>query len=208
MCSSRRRRSSRAASISTTCSDPASPTTSPPRCGRSAGVCRTRQGSVAAREAARDLRNPRARPRRSGADRHRRLRLARSISRPIAALVEGVDRWPPARWTWNWPKRRAPQSSARSNGVSTRCALDLREPPHDAVAHRCRHRAARAPAQHDPLTGCRTVGHSRAARGERRRVETRRRPRALCFIDLDRFKIVNDTAATRPATNCCAALRG
>ncbi len=50
-------------------------------------------------------------------------------------------------------------------------------------------------ANHDPLTGLpNRAAFDRTLIDARRRAETERRTHALCFIDLDRFKPVNDTA--------------
>jgi diguanylate cyclase (GGDEF)-like protein/PAS domain S-box-containing protein len=77
-----------------------------------------------------------------------------------------------------------------------------------------RHRAARlrAPAvlPGDPRRADRARQPARVRAPAREALRTARRgdnTHILCYLDLDRFKLVNDTAATWPATRCCATSR-
>ncbi|MDT3671195.1 MAG: diguanylate cyclase [Aromatoleum sp.] len=123
------------------------------------------------------------------------LRLARSISRPIAALVEGVDRMAAGALDVELAEtastaelgalERGFNTMARSISESHRTMQSRIDAATALLAHQ---------AQHDPLTGL----PNRRAFEERLEESVAASKRAgdhgaLCFIDLDRFKIVNDT---------------
>lgn len=123
------------------------------------------------------------------------LRLARSISRPVAALVEGVDRMAAGALDVELAEtattaelgalERGFNTMARSISESHRTMQSRIDAATALLAHQ---------AQHDPLTGL----PNRRAFEERLEESVAASKRAgdhgaLCFIDLDRFKIVNDT---------------
>ncbi|WP_332675290.1 diguanylate cyclase [Aromatoleum sp.] len=123
------------------------------------------------------------------------LRLARSISRPVAALVEGVDRMAGGALDVELAEtastaelgalERGFNTMARSISESHRTMQSRIDAATALLAHQ---------AQHDPLTGL----PNRRAFEERLEESVAVSKRAgdhcaLCFIDLDRFKIVNDT---------------
>lgn len=123
------------------------------------------------------------------------LRLARSISRPVAALVEGVNRMAGGALDVELAEtattaelgalERGFNTMARSISESHRTMQSRIDAATALLAHQ---------AQHDPLTGL----PNRRAFEERLEESVAASKRAgdhgaLCFIDLDRFKIVNDT---------------
>ena len=123
------------------------------------------------------------------------LRLARSISRPVAALVEGVDRMSAGALDVQLAEtattaelgalERGFNAMARSISESHRTLQSRIDAATALLAHQ---------AQHDALTGLpnRRMFEERL---EESLAASRRAGDhgALCFIDLDRFKIVNDT---------------
>jgi len=123
------------------------------------------------------------------------LRLARSVSQPVAALVEGVDRMAAGALDVELAEtastaelgalERGFNTMARSISESHRTMQSRIDAATALLAHQ---------AQHDPLTGL----PNRRAFEERLEESVAASKRAgdhgaLCFIDLDRFKIVNDT---------------
>ena len=60
----------------------------------------------------------------------------------------------------------------------------------------------------DPLTGCRNRRFFEEVIGRELHRHLRYGiPMSILFVDVDRFKAVNDTLATMPATVCCAKSR-
>lgn len=123
------------------------------------------------------------------------VQLARSVSRPVAGLVRGVERMAAGALDVTIPEQAtSSELAALERGFNTMAhaiadnqrTLQMRID--DATA------LLAYQAQHDPLTGLpnrRVFEHTL----EECVVASRRAGDhgALCFIDLDRFKIVNDT---------------
>ncbi|HJV27285.1 MAG TPA: diguanylate cyclase [Aromatoleum sp.] len=124
------------------------------------------------------------------------LRLARSVSRPVKALVEGVRRMKAGDLDVEIAERaNNPELSALEKGFNA-MARAISE-NHRTMQSRIDDATAQLAYQaaHDPLTGLpnRRVFEQRieeCVAASRRRAGDHG---ALCFIDLDRFKIVNDS---------------
>ena len=123
------------------------------------------------------------------------VRLARSVSRPVARLVRGVGQMAGGALDVEIPEHATSQElSALERGFNT-MARAISE-NHRTLQSRIDDATALLAyqAQHDPLTGLpnRRVFEQKL---EECVVASRRAGDhgALCFIDLDRFKIVNDT---------------
>lgn len=123
------------------------------------------------------------------------LRLARSISRPVAALVTGVERMASGELDVNIAERAGTRELAALEHGFNSMARAIAE-SHRTLQSRIDDATAKLAfqARHDPLTGLpnRRVFEQKLDEC----VSASRRAGdhgALCFIDLDRFKIVNDT---------------
>jgi len=123
------------------------------------------------------------------------VRLARSVSRPVAGLVRGVKRMAAGALDVTIPEHAtSSELAALERGFNTMAHAisdnqrTLQTRIDDATA------LLAYQAQHDPLTGLpnrRVFEHTleECVAASRRAGDHG----ALCFIDLDRFKIVNDT---------------
>ncbi|BAL24534.1 GGDEF domain-containing protein [Azoarcus sp. KH32C] len=124
------------------------------------------------------------------------LRLARSVSKPVKALVEGVKRMKAGDLDVEITEgANNPELAALEKGFNA-MARAISE-NHRTMQSRIDDATAQLAYQatHDPLTGLpnRRVFEQRieeCVAASRRRASDHG---ALCFIDLDRFKIVNDT---------------
>lgn len=122
-------------------------------------------------------------------------RLARSISRPIARLVEGVEKMAGGALDVELDENASTAELARLQRGFNIMARSISE-SHRTLQSRIEAATAQLAhqAQHDPLTGLpnRRMFEERLEES----IAASRRAGdhgALCFIDLDRFKIVNDT---------------
>lgn len=123
------------------------------------------------------------------------LRLARSVSRPIAVLVSGVEKMASGELDVAIEERAGTQELAALEQGFNSMARAIAE-NHRTLQSRIDDATAKLAfqARHDPLTGLpnRRVFEQKLEEC----VAASRRAGdhgALCFIDLDRFKIVNDT---------------
>ena len=123
------------------------------------------------------------------------LRLARSISQPVAALVSGVERMASGELDVTIAQTASARELAALEEGFNSMARAIAE-SHRTLQSRIDDATAKLAyqARHDPLTGLpnRRVFEQKLEES----VNASRRAGdhgALCFIDLDRFKIVNDT---------------